>query len=93
VWTARHELWLAGLRFQDAALRATFAHYRGVVRARDAELAAVEAALAPWQERGPFAAATHRLACYRGVPECGDPTTASIHATPARRVPYPRPPP
>jgi hypothetical protein len=29
VWTARHELWLAGLRFQDAALRATFAHYPG----------------------------------------------------------------
>jgi hypothetical protein len=51
-WTARYELWLGGLRFDDAALRATFAHYRGVVSARDAELAAVEAALTAWTERG-----------------------------------------
>jgi transposase len=39
-WTARHELWLGGLRFDDTALRATFGHYRGVLSARDAELAA-----------------------------------------------------
>jgi transposase len=45
----------------------TYGHYRGVVSARDAELAAIEAALAPWFQRGPFAAATRRLACYRGI--------------------------
>jgi transposase len=67
-WTARYELWLGGLRFDDPALRSTFGHYRGVVSARDAELAAIEAALAPWTERGPFAAATRRLACYRASP-------------------------
>jgi transposase len=76
-WTAGHERWLAGLRFDDPALRATFAHYRGVVSARDAELNAIEAALAPWAERGPFAAATHRLACYRGVAHLGGLTLAS----------------
>jgi transposase len=76
-WTARYELWLGGLRFDDAALRATFGHYRGVVSARDAELAAIEAALAPWTERGPFAAATRRLACYRGIAYLGGLTLAS----------------
>jgi transposase len=76
-WTARYELWLAGLRFDDPALRATFAHYRGVVSARDAELAAIEAALAPWLERGPFAAATHRLAAYRGIAYLGGLTLAA----------------
>jgi transposase len=76
-WTARYELWLSGQRFDDAALRATFAHYRGVVSARDAELTAIEAALRPWTERGPFAAATHRLACYRGIAYLGGLTLAS----------------
>jgi len=66
-WTARYELWLGGQRFDDPALRATFGHYRGVVQARDAELAAVEMSLTPWLDRGPFAAATNRLACYRGI--------------------------
>jgi transposase len=70
-WTARHEQWLAGQRFDDAALRATYAHYRGVASARDAELAAIEAALARWVDVGPFAAATHRLGCYRGIAYLG----------------------
>jgi transposase len=76
-WTARHEVWLAGQGFDDAALRATFAHYRGVVQARDAELAAVEMSLTPWLERGPFAAATNRLACYRGIAYLGGLTLAA----------------
>lgn len=70
-WTARHGLWLGGLRFDDPALRATFAHYRGVVTARDAELTAIEQALAPWLHQGPFAASARRLACYRGIAELG----------------------
>jgi transposase len=76
-WTVGHERWLAGLRFDDPALLATFAHYRGVVMAREAELTAIEQALAPWTERGPFAAAAHRLACYRGVGYLGGLTLAS----------------
>jgi transposase len=76
-WTARHEVWLAGQGFDDAALRATFAHYRGVVQARDGELAAVEMSLTPWLERGPFAAATNRLACYRGIAYLGGLTLAA----------------
>jgi transposase len=30
-WTVRHGLWLAGQRFDDPALRATYGHYRAVV--------------------------------------------------------------
>jgi transposase len=76
-WTARHELWLDGLRFDDAALRATFGHYRGVLSARGAELAAVEASLASWVDHGPFAAATYRLAAYRGIAYVGGLTLAA----------------
>jgi transposase len=76
-WTVRHEQWLAGQRFDDAALRATYAHYRGVASARDAELAAVEAALARWVDAGPFAAATRRLAAYRGIAYLGGLTLAA----------------
>jgi transposase len=76
-WTARHEQWLRGQRFDDAALRATFGHYLAVVCARDAELAAIEATLAPWVDRGPFAAATHRLAAYRGIAYLGALTLTS----------------
>ena len=67
----------SGLRLDDPSLRATFAHYRGVVSARDAELAAIEAALVPWTQRAPFAAATRRLACYRGIAYLGGLTLAS----------------
>lgn len=76
-WTARHGAWLAAQRFDDPALRATYGHYRAVLSARDAEVAAVEAALARWVDTGPFAAATHRLACYRGVAVLGGLTLAS----------------
>ena len=37
-WTVKHEQWLAGQRFDDAALRATYGHYRAMLAARDAEL-------------------------------------------------------
>ena len=45
---SKHEQWLIGHRFDDAALRATYAHYRAMLTAREAELAAVEADLAHW---------------------------------------------
>ena len=52
-WTIKHEQWLLGQRFDEAALRATHAHYRAMLVARDAELAAIEADLAYWYTHGP----------------------------------------
>jgi transposase len=76
-WTQLHEQWLTGLRFDEPALRATFAHYRAVLADRDAALAAVEADLRQWVDREPFADPVHRLAAYRGVAELGALTLAS----------------
>ncbi len=76
-WTMVHERWIAGQRFDDPGLQATFGHYRGVLAARDAELAAIEADLAYWYTHGPFADAVTRLAAYRGVARLGALTIAS----------------
>jgi transposase len=76
-WTAKHEQWLLGQRFDDAALRATYAHYRAMLMARDAELAAVDADLAYWYIHGPFADAVARLAAYRGIAQLGALSIAS----------------
>jgi transposase len=76
-WTANHEQWLCGQRFDEAALRATYTHYRAMLVARDAELAAVEADLAHWYSHGPFTDAVARLAAYRGVAHLGALSIAS----------------
>jgi transposase len=76
-WTMAHEQWIAGQRFDDPALQATFGHYRGVLAARDGELAAIEADLAYWYTHGPFADAVTRLAAYRGIDRLGALTIAS----------------
>ena len=76
-WTLTHERWLVGQRFDDAALRATYGHYRAVLAARDAELAAAEADLAYWYTHGPFVDAVTRLGAYRGVAQLGALTLAS----------------
>jgi len=76
-WTVKHEQWLTGQRFGDPALRSTYGHYRAVLAARDAELAAIEADLAHWYTHGPFADAVTRLAAYRGVARLGALTIAS----------------
>ena len=76
-WTVNHEQWLLGQRFDDAALRATYTHYRAMLVARDAELAAVEADLAYWYTHGPFVDAVARLAAYRGVAQLGALSIAS----------------
>jgi transposase len=76
-WTLKHYRWLDGLRFEDAALRATFAHYRATLTAREAAVDAIDADLAVWFDREPFADAVHRLAAYRGVTELGGLTLAS----------------
>jgi transposase len=76
-WTLTHERWLLGQRFDEPALRATYGHYRAVLDARDAQLAAIEADLATWQDLPPFADAVHRLAAYRGITRLGALTLAS----------------
>jgi transposase len=76
-WTVRHERWLSAQRFTEPALASAYDHYRAVLAARSAELAALEADLWPWTETGPFAQTTHRLACYRGVARLGGLTVAS----------------
>ncbi len=76
-WTLKHEQWLTGQRFEDAALQATYGHYRGMLAARDAELAAAEADLAHWYTHGPFAEAVVWLAAYRGVAHLAALTIAS----------------
>jgi len=70
-WTHKHEAWLAAMRFDEPALDTTFGHYRAVVLARDAALDAVEADLAVWCERAPFAEPVSRLGAYRGVTRLG----------------------
>jgi transposase len=41
-WTLRHQQWLLGLRFDDAALASTFAHYRSIVEERRLRLQALQ---------------------------------------------------
>jgi transposase len=76
-WTLRHEQWLAGQSFDEPALRTTYGHYRAMLAARDAELAALTAELARYYETGPFAPAVARLAAYRGIDQLGALTLAS----------------
>jgi transposase len=76
-WTVKHEQWLLTQRFDEAALQATYGHYRAMLVARDAELAAIESDLAYWYDHGPFADAVARLAAYRGVAYLGALTIAS----------------
>jgi transposase len=76
-WTLTHQRWLLQQRFEEPALAATYAHYRAVLDARDAQLEAIEADLAGWYDRAPFADAVHRLAAYRGITRLGALTLAS----------------
>ncbi len=76
-WTLAHETWLLGQRFDDPALRATYAHYRAMLTAREVELAALQADLAYWHDHGPFTDAVARLSAYRGVAATAALTIAS----------------
>jgi transposase len=76
-WTATHEQWLAGQRFDERALAETFGHYRAVLAARDAAVGAVDADLSPWFHREPFADGVHRLGAYRGIAHLSALTLAS----------------
>lgn len=68
-------------RFSEPALATTFGHYRAVVLARDAALAAVEADLLPWFDKAPFADGVHRLGAYRGVTHMGRSACRPRYAT------------
>jgi transposase len=68
---------LLAQRFDDPALSTTYAHYRATVSARDAALEAIEADLATWYTKAPFADAVARLSAYRGVTRLGALTLAS----------------
>lgn len=76
-WTLKHERWLVTQHFDDPALHAAYRHYRAMLVARDAELAAIEVDLAYWYDHGPFTEAVARLAAYRGVAHLGALTIAS----------------
>lgn len=70
-WTQAHEAWLAAQSFEEAALTTTFGHYRAVLAVREAQLGALEADLAGWFDRDPFADGVHRMGAYRGVAHMG----------------------
>jgi len=76
-WTHAHERWLLAQQFDQPALRATYAHYRVVLQSRDAHLDAIQADLAGWYDRPPFAEQVARLSAYRGVTRLGALTLAA----------------
>lgn len=76
-WTLKHRSWIAAQRFDEPALDVALAHYRAALTAREAEVDAIDAELALWFGRAPFADAVRRLAAYRGVTELGALTLAS----------------
>ncbi|MFL6188067.1 MAG: transposase, partial [Actinomycetes bacterium] len=80
-WTDAHERWLVTQRFDDPALTTTYNHYRATLDARDAHLEAIQADLASWYGRPPFADQVARLAAYRGVSRLGALTLASESPT------------
>lgn len=76
-WTLKHQLWIRAQRFDDPALTATFGHYQATLTAREAAVDAIDADLAQWFTRAPFADPVARLAAYRGITELGALTLAS----------------
>ena len=76
-WTLKHNAWINQQRFDDPALTATFGHYRATLIAREVAVDAIDADVARWQTRAPFADAVARLCAYRGITELGALTLAS----------------
>jgi transposase len=76
-WTAAHRAWITAQRFGEPALALAVGHYRAALEVREAELAAIEAELAPWAAREPLAGPVARLGCYRGIAELGGLTLAA----------------
>jgi transposase len=76
-WTLKHQAWIRAQRFDDPALTATFGHYQATLTAREAAVDAIDADLALWFGREPFADAVARLAAYRGITALGALTLAT----------------
>jgi transposase len=76
-WTLQHRAWIAAQRFDDPAQATTFDHYRATLEAREAAVASIEADIAGWFSRPPFAEPVARLAAYRGITAMGALTLAS----------------
>jgi transposase len=76
-WTLKHLQWLERQRFDDPALTATYRHYRATLLARESAVSAIDADLAQWFTRAPFADPVTRLAAYRGITRLGGLTLAS----------------
>ncbi len=76
-WTVKHNAWIAAQRFEDRALAVTFSHYRATLEAREAAVEAIDADLATWYRKDPFADAVARLGAYRGITELGALTLAA----------------
>lgn len=70
-WTMKHQAWIAGQRFDDWALEATYAHYRATLSAREVAVTSIDADLALWYSRPPFADTVARLCAYRGITRLG----------------------
>jgi len=70
-WTLKHEAWLRARHFEDAAMAATFSHYRAVVEERSANLYAVDADLAVHYARPLFADGVARLSAWPRPPWSG----------------------
>lgn len=76
-WTVAHRAWIAAQEYGEPALATAVGYYRAALAVREAELAAVEAALAPWAEREPLAGPVAQLGCYRGIATLGALTLAA----------------
>ncbi|MGH9118888.1 MAG: IS110 family transposase [Acidimicrobiales bacterium] len=76
-WTLKHEAWIGQQRFGERALNQTLAHYQATLTPREAAVDAIDADLAQWYDRPPFADPVHRLAAHRGVTQLGGLTLAS----------------
>jgi transposase len=66
-WTQRYRRWLAQLRFDDPAARATFVDYLAAVEALLERRSALERALAELARESPFACDIERFRCFRGI--------------------------
>jgi transposase len=75
--THAYQAWLRAQRFDQPAMAQTFGHYLAVVEVRNTQLDAVEADLAGWYGRPPFAWQVARLAADRGITRLGALTVAA----------------
>jgi transposase len=66
-WTRRHHDWLAGLRFEERAVRATFVDYLAAIEALEQRRGVLEKTIAELAMSGPFAEQVERLRCFKGI--------------------------